>query len=99
MREPSAASTDSQLAKSTGVGGPERGYDGAKRRIATASPNDPARVERLPAVSEATIYGAMSRRMLRRRAHTATWRICRHGFQQSSTVLRSGAIETALGSE
>jgi putative transposase len=29
--EPSAAIVDSQTARSTGVGGPERGYDGAKR--------------------------------------------------------------------
>ncbi len=29
--DPSAAVIDSQAAKSTGVGGPERGYDGAKR--------------------------------------------------------------------
>jgi putative transposase len=30
-REPSAAVIDSQAVKGTGVGGPERGYDGAKR--------------------------------------------------------------------
>jgi putative transposase len=30
-RDPSAAIVDSQVAKTTGVGGPERGYDGAKR--------------------------------------------------------------------
>jgi putative transposase len=30
-RDPSGAVIDSQAVKSTGVGGPERGYDGAKR--------------------------------------------------------------------
>ena len=30
-RDPSGAVLDSQVVKSTGVGGPERGYDGAKR--------------------------------------------------------------------
>jgi hypothetical protein len=30
-RDPSAAVIDSQALKGTGVGGPERGYDGAKR--------------------------------------------------------------------
>jgi len=30
-RDPSAAVVDSQVVKTTPVGGPERGYDGAKR--------------------------------------------------------------------